>query len=83
MCGTQRTRDLVDRKIRLVRAKHVGGRSIETVRTIGRELVDQKLPIELLQRHITQVKTGLPGMAHVKLDPGVPWPERLERNLVR
>ena len=45
--------------------------------------VRARIPIELLQRHITQVKTGLPGMAHVKLDPGVPWPERLERNLVR
>ena len=45
--------------------------------------VRARIPIELLQRRITQVKTGLPGMAHVKLDPGVPWPERLERNLVR
>lgn len=36
---------------------------------------------ELLRRHIRQVKTGLPGMAHVRLDPRLPWPPHLEVNL--
>lgn len=33
---------------------------------------------ELLKRHLTQVKTGLPGMAYVKLDPNVEWPPHLQ-----
>lgn len=33
---------------------------------------------ELLRRHIEQVKTGLPGMAYLKLDPETTWPEHLE-----
>ena len=32
---------------------------------------------ELLLRHIEQVKTGLPGVAWVRIDPRAPWPERL------
>lgn len=32
---------------------------------------------DLLQKHLTQVKTGLPGVAWVKLDANVPWPEQL------
>lgn len=32
---------------------------------------------ELLQRHITQVKTGLPGVAWLKLKPEQEWPARL------
>ncbi len=31
----------------------------------------------LLQRHLEQVKTGLPGVAWLKLDPNVAWPERM------
>lgn len=31
----------------------------------------------LLDKHITQVKTGLPGMAYVRIDPDVAWPEML------
>ncbi|MES2088568.1 MAG: efflux RND transporter periplasmic adaptor subunit [Pseudomonadota bacterium] len=31
----------------------------------------------LLQRHIEQVKTGLPGVAWLKLDPAAPWPAHL------
>lgn len=31
----------------------------------------------LLKRHIRSVKTGLPGMAYVRLDPRVPWPAAL------
>lgn len=31
----------------------------------------------LLKRHIRSVKTGLPGMAYVRLDPQAPWPAAL------
>lgn len=31
----------------------------------------------LLNQHIDQVKTGLPGMVYVRLDPERPWPEDL------
>jgi HlyD family secretion protein len=36
---------------------------------------------ELLRKHITQVKTGLPGMAYVRLDPSVDWPPELQVKL--
>lgn len=36
---------------------------------------------ELLKQHLEQVKTGLPGVAYVKLDPAVPWPAKLEVRL--
>lgn len=39
--------------------------------------VRAQLPVDLLKRHITQVKTGLPGVAYVRLDEKRPWPERL------
>jgi HlyD family secretion protein len=32
---------------------------------------------ELLRKHITRVKTGLPGVAYVRLDPNVEWPAHL------
>ena len=32
----------------------------------------------LLRQHLSRVKTGLPGMAYVRIDPGVPWPANLE-----
>jgi HlyD family secretion protein len=32
---------------------------------------------ELLQKHLTQVKTGLPGVAWLRLDPETPWPAEL------
>jgi HlyD family secretion protein len=32
----------------------------------------------LLQKYITQVKTGLPGVAYVRLDPKVEWPTPLQ-----
>jgi len=32
---------------------------------------------ELLKKHLEQVKTGLPGMAYVKLDPAAQWPPEL------
>lgn len=43
--------------------------------------VRARIPPELLEQHILQVKTGLPGMAHVRLDPTQPWPEHLQVRL--
>lgn len=40
-----------------------------------------RVPAELLQRYAMQVKTGLPGMAYVRLDPRVEWPAHLEVKL--
>jgi HlyD family secretion protein len=33
---------------------------------------------DLLKEHITQVKTGLPGMAYIRLDPTAQWPVHLQ-----
>ncbi|MCG5501505.1 HlyD family secretion protein [Ectothiorhodospira lacustris] len=38
---------------------------------------------ELLQQHLTQVKTGLPGVVWVKLDPQTPWPDALAARVPR
>ena len=38
---------------------------------------------ELLQKYILQVKTGLPGMAYVQLDPKAEWPVELKGTLVQ
>ncbi len=40
-----------------------------------------QIPADLLRQHITQVKTGLPGMAYVRLDPHQPWPSQLQVQL--
>lgn len=40
--------------------------------------VKAQIAPELLRKHITQVKTGLPGMAYVRLDEDTPWPDRLQ-----
>lgn len=39
--------------------------------------VKARIDRALLEKHISQVKTGLPGMAYVRIDPGVTWPEKL------
>lgn len=39
--------------------------------------VKAHIPQDLLKQHIEKVKTGLPGVAHVKLDPSAPWPANL------
>lgn len=44
--------------------------------------VRARIEPELLTRHIDHVKTGLPGMAYVRLDPEAEWPEFL-RNVVK
>ena len=40
--------------------------------------VKARISRELLQKHIKLVKTGLPGMAWLKLDPQAQWPVNLE-----
>ena len=40
-----------------------------------------QIPVELLRKHLTQVKTGLPGVAYVRLDSGKPWPAHLQIKL--
>lgn len=39
--------------------------------------VKARIPQELLQKHLEYVKTGLPGMAWVRLNEQKPWPENL------
>ena len=40
--------------------------------------VKARLDPQLLANHASRVKTGLPGVAHVKLDDSVPWPPALQ-----
>ena len=40
--------------------------------------VKAQISHELLLKHLTVVKTGLPGMAWLKLDPAAEWPQELE-----
>jgi len=39
--------------------------------------VKARIDPQLLERYIAQVKTGLPGVAHVRLDAAAPWPAEL------
>jgi HlyD family secretion protein len=41
------------------------------------------IPAELLKQHIRMVKTGLPGIAYVRLDPSATWPDHLAVKLPR
>ncbi len=41
-----------------------------------------QVPVELLRKYIVHVKTGLPGMAYVRLDPAIPWPAHLQTRLL-
>lgn len=38
---------------------------------------------ELLRKYIQQVKTGLPGVAYIRLDPRVEWPAALQGTLLQ
>jgi HlyD family secretion protein len=40
--------------------------------------VRARISPDLLRKHITQVKTGLPGMAYLRMDPALPWPAHLQ-----
>jgi HlyD family secretion protein len=55
----------------------------KTVETASERLklmfrVRAQIPPDLLRKHITQVKTGLPGMAYIRLDPTAQWPAHLQ-----
>ena len=43
--------------------------------------VKAQLDPQLLQKHLTQVKTGLPGQAWVLTEPGAQWPAHLQVKL--
>jgi HlyD family secretion protein len=43
--------------------------------------IKARIDPELLRKHITQVKTGLPGMAYVRIDPQAEWPPELQTRL--
>ena len=40
--------------------------------------VKARIDPALLKKHAGEVKSGLPGMAYVRLDPSVPWPKELK-----
>jgi hypothetical protein len=40
--------------------------------------VKAQIDRELLHKHFKQVKTGLPGIAWLKIDPNASWPESLQ-----
>ncbi len=37
--------------------------------------VKARIPPELLQQHLEYVKTGLPGVAWVRVNEELPWPD--------
>lgn len=43
--------------------------------------VKAKVPPALLEQHISQVKTGLPGVAYVKLSADATWPEAIAERI--
>lgn len=43
--------------------------------------IKARIDPELLRKHIREAKTGLPGMAYVRLDENANWPENLEARL--
>ena len=43
--------------------------------------VKARIDPQLLKRHMEQVKTGLPGMAYLKLDADAQWPDQLQINV--
>ena len=43
--------------------------------------IKARIDPELLDKHIRDVKTGLPGMAYVRLDPRLEWPAALQIKL--
>lgn len=45
--------------------------------------IKARIDPDLLREHIEQVKTGLPGMAYVRLDPAADWPAELQVRLPR
>jgi HlyD family secretion protein len=55
----------------------------KTVETASERLklmfrVRAQISPDLLRKYITQVKTGLPGMAYIRMDPAIQWPAHLQ-----
>lgn len=73
------------------RISYVSDVSQFTPKTVETEVERQKLMFRvkatidpaLLREHIDLVKTGLPGVAYVRYDPNVAWPEALDGNLAQ
>lgn len=40
-----------------------------------------QIPVDLLRKYLAQVKTGLPGIAYIRLDSSKPWPSHLQIKL--
>ncbi|PWU07555.1 MAG: glycoside hydrolase family 43 [Verrucomicrobia bacterium] len=40
--------------------------------------IKAQIPEDYLKEHITTIKTGLPGLAYIRIDPDKPWPDFLE-----
>ncbi|XUX19366.1 HlyD family efflux transporter periplasmic adaptor subunit (plasmid) [Shinella yambaruensis] len=45
--------------------------------------IKARIAPELLQKYIQQVKTGLPGVAYIRIDPKAEWPAFLQGNLLQ
>jgi len=45
--------------------------------------IKARISPELLRKYIQQVKTGLPGVAYVRIDPDAEWPAALQGTLLR
>jgi HlyD family secretion protein len=45
--------------------------------------VKARIDPDLLRKHISEVKAGLPGVAYVRLDPSAPWPDNLKTRIVQ
>jgi HlyD family secretion protein len=56
---------------------------VETAEERARLMFRIKARIDpaLLRQHIRDVKTGVPGVAYVRLDPRMEWPARLQVRL--
>ncbi|ANH03048.1 HlyD family secretion protein [Shinella sp. HZN7] len=45
--------------------------------------IKAKIAPELLRKYIQQVKTGLPGVAYIRIDPEAEWPAALQKSLLQ
>jgi HlyD family secretion protein len=43
--------------------------------------VKARIAPELLRQHLRMVKTGMPGIAYVRVDPHAEWPAKLQVRL--
>jgi len=58
-----------------------GAGEVPFAEALSRHLDITRVSPDLLREHIRQVKTGLPGMAYVRLDPNLDWPANLQVKL--